>query len=118
MIAPLRLLHATSSWHALGVGQVVSCCAQPTHKGEASRDPLSCVNLESGASLEAAVAIVSRLMDRASAPARTTLLVFDDRDASGGYAMALAAALLERREGHSAFDAFIRLRQVCPHLHE
>jgi serine/threonine protein kinase len=118
MIAPLRLLHATSSWHALGVGQVVSCCAQPTHKGEASRDPLSCVNLESGASLEAAVAIVSRLMDRASAPARTTLLVFDDRDASGGYAMALAAALLERREGLSAFDAFIRLRQVCPHMHE
>jgi hypothetical protein len=57
-------------------------------------------------------------MDRASAPARTTLLVFDDRDASGGYAMALAAALLERREGLSAFDAFIRLRQVCPHLHE
>ena len=118
MIAPLRLLHATSSWHALGVGQVVSCCAQPRHKGEASRDPLSCVNLESGVSLEAAVAIVSRLMDRASAPARTTLLVFDDRDASGGYAMALAAALLERREGLSAFDAFIRLRQVCPHMHE
>ena len=116
MLAPLRLLHATSSWHALGVGQLVSCGAQLTHKGEASRDPLSCVNLESGASLEAAVATVSRLMDRASA--RTTLIVFDDRDASGGYAIRLATALLERREGLSAFDARMRLRQVCPHMHE
>jgi len=109
LLAPRRLLCSGASLHSLGIGHVVCCGVEPPP--DAARADLGCTHLPAPIDVAAASSVVSRLMEKDAAGSRSTLLVGDDTGAS---CCPLAAALLERSEGLSAFEAAMRMRQACP----
>jgi len=102
---------------ALGVSNVVFCGVEPPATApNGGYTSLHHVSLPAAAVAdpEGAFVTVSRLLDRDATSTRATLLVSDECGAS---CTALATLVLQRREGLTAFEAQMRLRQICPLAH-
>ena len=109
LLAPRRVLRSACLLHALRVQQIVCCGIEPPAHG--SHGGLPCLQLGSTYDAPAEARAISKLVDRAAAASRTTLLVGDE--AAGG-CVALATALLELREGATHFHAALRAGHACP----
>ena len=108
LTAPRRALQSSSLLHALRVQQIVCCGIEPPRRG--AHGGLPCVHLDAAFDARTEAAAVARLVDRAAAASRTTLLVGDDAGGSG--CARLCVALLELREGCSGFEAALRVERA------
>jgi len=117
MLAPCQAARSVDALIALGVSNVVFCGVEPPATApNGGYTSLHHVSLPAAAVAdpEGAFVTVSRLLDRDATSTRATLLVSDECGAS---CTALATLVLQRREGLTAFEAQMRLRQICPLAH-
>ena len=109
LVGSARVLRSGSLLHALRVGQIVCCGVEPPPDG--AHGGIPCMRLpRPPTDVVKERKEVSRLVERTTNAARTTLLVSDEAAARCG---PLAAALLEALEGLSPFDAVLRVSQIC-----
>ena len=107
LTAPRRALQSASLLHALRIQQIVCCGVEPPSRG--AHGGLPCMHLDATFDARTEAATVARLVDRAAAASRTTLVVGDE---SNDACARLSVSLLELREGCSRFEAGLRVERA------